>query len=401
VAFIPNYNPDGNDQIDRKHRPDQAGPVEGVGVRHQGMGLDLNRDFVKVEAPETQALIRTVRALDAALVTDLHTTNGSFHGFDLTYAGPLHPATDPGILDFVRRDFLPAFQERMRARGFETFDYGNWVDEKDPAKGWETFEARPRFGNSYFGLRNRLTLLSEAYSHDPFEKRIRATHALVSESLALVAEREEKIRRVLATADQNVPKATSALPTNARLVQTESRRAIPVGGIREEKDPVTGLVRQWDTDVSTPVPMPVFAWFEGTVPRYVPAGWIVPRPSNELRRVLEIHGFEVVTLDADRRAEIEAFRIKSRKAHKPAFQGHELKSFEGAWEGSGVGVLAETIQSGAVFVRSDQPLGRLAFVLFQPESDDGLGTWDLLGFDGDLESGARFDAVRLVRWAAR
>ena len=202
VAFVPNYNPDGNDEIDRgTGRPGRAGRRRRSAP--QRVGLDLNRDYVKVEAPETEALIRTVRALDAVLVVDLHTTDGSFHGFDLTYAGPLHPATDPAILDFERKIFLPEFQQRMRRQGFETFDYGNWVEDDRPASGWASFEARPRFGNSYFGLRNRMTLLSEAYSHDPFEKRIRSTHALIEESLRLVAEQESAIRTLVAEADKN------------------------------------------------------------------------------------------------------------------------------------------------------------------------------------------------------
>jgi Zinc carboxypeptidase len=403
VAFVPNYNPDGNDQIDRKNRPDQAGPVEGVGVRHQGMDLDLNRDYLKVEAPETEALIRTVNALDACLVTDLHTTNGSFHGYDLTYAGPLHPGTDPGILEFERKEFLPELQKRMRGDGFETFDYGNWVDEKDPSKGWESFEARPRFGNSYFGLCNRLTLLSEAYSHDPFEKRIRSTYALVRRSLELVAERDAAIRRTLEAAARfsgKGPDGTAlALPTRAKLVQTEASRMVPVGGVRDEKDPVTGLVRQWDDDVSAPVAMPVFAWFEGVRPRPVPAGWIVKAPSEKLRRVLDVHGLAAATVDRDRRAKVESFRIKSVRARKPAFQGHELKSFEGAWaEVAAPAGTVETIPKGSVYIRADQPLGRLAFALFEPESDDGLGTWDLLGAEGDEGGVRRFEAIHLLQW---
>jgi hypothetical protein len=31
-----------------------------------------------------------------------------------------------------------------------------------------------------------------------------------------------------------------------------------------------------------------------------------------------------------------------------------------------------------LIVPTTQPLGRLAFYLLDPESDDGLGTWDLL-----------------------
>ena len=207
--------------------PTRQGPVEGVGVRHNGGGLDLNRDYVKVEAPETEALIRTVRAIDAALVVDLHTTNGSFHGFDLTYAGPLHPATDPGSSGSTRDDFLPELQDRMRRAGFETFDYGNWVDESRPAAGWETFEARPRFGNSYFGLCNRLTLLSEAYSHDPFEKRIRATHALVREALELFADREAPIRKELAEAEARTAEAVLVRSDAADRGEARADRAEP------------------------------------------------------------------------------------------------------------------------------------------------------------------------------
>ncbi len=57
VVVVPDYNPDGNDAIDRKNRADQNGPVEGVGQRANGQGFDLNRDFVKAEAPETRGLL--------------------------------------------------------------------------------------------------------------------------------------------------------------------------------------------------------------------------------------------------------------------------------------------------------------------------------------------------------
>jgi hypothetical protein len=399
VAFIPDYNPDGNDRIDRRNRHDQAGPVEGVGLRHNGQDLDLNRDYVKVEAPETEALIRAVRALDAALVVDCHTTNGSFHGFDLTYAGPLHPATDPGILDFQRKTFLPGLQERMRARhGFETFDYGNWVDENDPSKGWATFECVPRFGNSYFGLRNRMTLLSEAYSHEPFEKRIRSTHALVQEALGLVAEHDATIRKVIADADALglalLADRPATPPLQGRLVRTEASRPIPVGGVREEKDPVTGLVRQWDTDVSKPVPMPVFAWFEGERLPFDGQGWIVRAPSERLLRLIEIHGFEHVRIDRDRLFHGFTFEARTEVA-KRSFQGHKLRTITGKW--TGTRALAPSnplpVPRGSVYVPAAQPLGRLAFVLFDPRSEDGFGTWGLL----DVTDGV-FDAIGFDGW---
>ena len=56
LVILPNYNPDGNDRIGPDHRPGQVGP-EIMGVRENAQQLDLNRDFMKLEAPETQALI--------------------------------------------------------------------------------------------------------------------------------------------------------------------------------------------------------------------------------------------------------------------------------------------------------------------------------------------------------
>ena len=184
LLFVPNLNPDGNDAIDRSNRPDQNGPVEGVGQRANGQGLDLNRDYMKLASPEIRGLVAAVRAIDAALVVDLHTTDGSFHGYELTYAAPLHPATDPALLRFGQAEFLPALRDAMQERGFATYDYGDFADARSPEKGWWTFDCRPRFGTNYFGLQNRLTLLSEAYSHEPFAVRIAATREFVLASPA-------------------------------------------------------------------------------------------------------------------------------------------------------------------------------------------------------------------------
>ena len=86
--FVPVYNVDGNERLSPDHRPEQNGP-DLVGQRPNAQGLDLNRDFVKAEAPETQALLALFRRLDPHLFFDLHTTDGSWHGYDLTYAPSL------------------------------------------------------------------------------------------------------------------------------------------------------------------------------------------------------------------------------------------------------------------------------------------------------------------------
>jgi hypothetical protein len=49
------------------------------------------------------------------VVVDLHTTNGSFHAYHLTYSPPLHPNTPPAIDSFLRNEWLPEVTARIRA----------------------------------------------------------------------------------------------------------------------------------------------------------------------------------------------------------------------------------------------------------------------------------------------
>ncbi|MEO8198875.1 MAG: M14 family zinc carboxypeptidase, partial [Gemmatimonadota bacterium] len=130
VLVIPIYNADGNDHFapGDRNRPGQNGPAI-VGERANGQGLDLNRDYVKMEAPETRGSLELINAWDPDFFIDLHTTNGSYHGYLLTYSPGLNP-NSPAANDFVRDRFLPAIRLRMRQRHKqETFWYGNFRNQ--------------------------------------------------------------------------------------------------------------------------------------------------------------------------------------------------------------------------------------------------------------------------------
>jgi hypothetical protein len=116
----------------------------------------------------------------------------------------------------------------MARRGYSTFDYGNWRDASDPARGWETFEPHPRFGTSYFGSCNRFTILSEAYSHEPFERRIAATRAF-ARRMPLVDRRgtRRKLSRPVARRRASRPGLGGMeLPTGATFARTHEAEPI-------------------------------------------------------------------------------------------------------------------------------------------------------------------------------
>ena len=96
LVIAPNFNPDGNDKFG-EWRKTQNGPKE-VGTRANASGFDLNRDFVKLETPETRAVVGLLNTWKPVMVIDCHTTNGSYHRYTLTYDGPRMPACDPPLI---------------------------------------------------------------------------------------------------------------------------------------------------------------------------------------------------------------------------------------------------------------------------------------------------------------
>jgi len=128
LIAVPIYNADGNERFASQavNRTEQNGP-ELVGIRANAQRLDLNRDYVKAEAPETRASLAMFNTWDPDVFVDLHTTDGSFHGYALTSSPSLSPAAVFGGV-YARDSLLPVLRQRMRARhGLEVFDYGNFV----------------------------------------------------------------------------------------------------------------------------------------------------------------------------------------------------------------------------------------------------------------------------------
>ena len=193
ILFVPIYNADGNDAFGPLdiNRGEQVGP-ELVGLRANGQGYDLNRDYVKQEAPETRASLAFVATWDPDLFMDLHTTDGSYHGYALTWSPGLNSNRTP-TNSWVQDTVLEQVRKRLRERDHvETYLYGNF--RGNPPTGWDTYEGLPRYGTNLAGM-TRVSILSEAMSHDPFLRRIEATYDFVLETIRYLNENKAEMRR--------------------------------------------------------------------------------------------------------------------------------------------------------------------------------------------------------------
>src|SRR5438105_3718472 len=92
------------------------------------------------EAPETRAsLARVYTTWDPALMVDLHTTDGTLHGYQLTYAPPLDPNGPAGPTAYVRDRMLPTLRQTLQDKYREPiFDYGN-VETQQTPQSWDTY----------------------------------------------------------------------------------------------------------------------------------------------------------------------------------------------------------------------------------------------------------------------
>jgi hypothetical protein len=388
LLVAPIYNADGNERVTLTNRPHQLGPVGGMGQRPNAQGLDLNRDFMKLDSPEARSLVRLLTDYDPHVVVDLHTTNGTYHAYHLTYSPPLHPNTPRAIVEFLRGRLLPAATAAIKAQNkWDFFYYGNVPDADEPMpRGWYTFDHRPRFGNNYVGLRNRLAVLSEAFAYLDFETRIAVTRRFVEEILAIVYGAGEDIRAMADAADHEVL-AGQRLATRAMHARTGDIDVL-MGEVARERHPLTGEVVLRRLDVSRPERMPDFSTFEAAETERVPTAYVIPTDLDVVLDRLSAHGIRTRRLERDTSMTVNEFVIDASTAAERVFQGHRERTLTGQYRAA-----QRRVPAGSVLVPMDQPLGRLAFTLLEPRSDDGFVAWGLV--DSALE-GARVFPVLSV-----
>lgn len=415
VLMAPIYNADGNERVSPEHRTAQNGPVEGVGTRENSKGLDLNRDYMKLESAEARALVGLMNRWDPHLVIDLHTTNGSYHGYHLTYSPSLNPNADGRLIGFARERLLPPVRDAMQKKhGFRTYTYGNFASERTLAREtaqidpqnpgdtiWRTFDHRPRFGNNYVGLRNRIAVLSEAYSYLDFRGRVKATEAYVEELLRASAAHALRILALTAQADRETRTMLDAEPgVEFTLTAASQPVEILVGGVEKKPNPRTGKDMLAMTDLAVPVRMKDYGSF--TVARRVPMprGWVLPKPhvdSGRLREALDrlrLHGVEVQDVTTAGEVTVERFVIDDVTRAPRAFQGHREARVKGRYVSARM-----SVQAGAYFVPASQKLARLAFYLLEAESDDGFVTWNVI--DDGLAPGETYPIYRVMQGMLR
>jgi murein tripeptide amidase MpaA len=399
LIAVPIYNADGNEKFgpQERNRGSQNGPAI-VGQRANGQGLDLNRDYIKLEAPETRGALALFNAWDPHVFVDLHTTDGSYHGYALTYAGPLNPAARLGA--FTREFVLPALRTRMQQRhGFATFDYGDFISDDTLSRGWATFGPQPRYGTNYYGLRGHISILSEAYSHDPFQRRVASTYAFVQEILSLIAENATTVRNLTSLASSHPSRGNgggepaASVPIRSEPIARPDFVEVVAEAIERLDDSTrteAGVPKgRRRTGRYTAVRMPVYDVFRPTLVAPPPIAYVLAPSDTQVVRILGLHGATIDSLTATLVAQAQTFVADSAIASPRPFQDHRELRVVGRWMSE-----RREIPARSYIIRTNQPLGSIIIYLLEPQSDDGLVTWNF--FDNAFRAGAAYPVMRVM-----
>src|SRR6185436_1402109 len=161
-------------------------------------------------------------------------------------------------------------------------------DEPDAVTGWRSFDHRPRFGNNYVGLRNRIAILSEAYSYLDFKGRIDVTENFVEEIYKNVAANAKLIMTLTAQADRAFTAPASARPVelgvDISISSSTDKVEILVGDVTKVPNEKSGRDMNAMAPMALPVQMREYVTFAATRTLPMPKGWVIPKNSADSPR---------------------------------------------------------------------------------------------------------------------
>jgi dipeptidyl-peptidase 4 len=344
IIVVPQINPDGFSA--------QPNPTRG-----NTWGIDLNRDYMKLEQPEIAGYVQNIILKWAPhLFIDGH--NGGSFPYNLNYQCASHNAPDPRITETCDKEIFPAINRRLEAEGFKS-----WYYQRGNATQWNVGGSEPRIGRNYGAFANSVAILFESPGQ-PMETGVKSGllgYKAVAEWSRANADKLKEVvhrarRETVAKGEKPGDNVALAVRYEAEdapvdyLIgegQGENRRIVEVKGARLMKKPVTTLER----------------------PR--PYAYVLPREATRAVELLRQHNITVETLRAPTELTVAAYTVAD-VTHAPQYN-HAATTAIKVGE---VQNIQRTFPAGTYVVRTAQMQGRVAVHLLEPETTDNVIYWN-------------------------
>ena len=382
IVFIPIFNVDGHERFGPFNRINQNGPKE-MGWRTTANNLNLNRDFLKADAPEMQAWLHMFNHWMPDFFIDCHTTDGADYQYVLTYLMEIYGDMDDGLTNWSKNTFIQQMQTHLNDGGYPVFPYVGFRNWHDPRSGLITEVAPPMLSQGYTALRNRPGLLIETHMLKPYQQRVEGTYECILTTLEILNKESQNLQTLIRKADQFV--GSESFVNTPFPLQFETRKddSTMVDFLGVEYDAVKSDLSGGDWFKYSKIPMtlhiPYFASTQPVKTVKLPYAYIVPAEWTSVIERLKIHGIKLTELTREETLKVKTCRFKNPKWQQLPYEGHHTMSnieYDEIEE-------TRSFPAGSVVVEVMQQAGRIIPHILEPKGNGSFVYWGF--FDAVFE----------------
>ncbi len=374
ILFIPIYSVDGHENWSPYNRINQNGPDE-MGFRANATNLNLNRDYMKADAPETRAWLRLWNQWRPDLFIDCHVTDGADFQYNVTYEYAHFQEISPAIKAWMDEHFDGVVVPKVEKEGNLLTHYVEFAG-REVTGGIETFIATPRFATGYTPLRNRAGLLIETHVYKPYRSRVRGTYDLLRHTIEEAGRAKASLIVANITADtQTVERGKTydqkrQFPLTLDVTNKSTPFAFKGIEYKIEDSQLSGGKRI--VYGSAPLNITIPRFDEGKVVASVapPLYYIVPPQYKDVIEVLMLHGVKFTLLAKATEFEVESYKLTEPKWAANSFENRVTLSCKQTPIKE-----TRTFAAGSVLIPMTQEAANVAIHLLEPAGPDSFVYW--------------------------
>lgn len=384
VIFIPIYNADGHERFGPYNRINQNGPEE-MGWRTQARNLNLNRDYLKADAPETRALLRLINEWLPDFFVDNHVTDGADYQYDTTYSLDTGPDVFPATAEWQLNVLEPYLQKSVTDAGHVIGPMGNtWmIEDGSPEKGFTMFSDTPRYSTGYFILQNRPAMLVEMHMLKDYKTRVTGNYEIMRALLEVLNRDGAKLVDMNQAADAaTIAAASHPAPFPLQLAASAETEPFLYRGYQavHAPSPISGTDAVSYTHEPLNITAPRHAKLAVKLAIVPPRAYIVPAQWTPVIDVLQAHGLKLQRTTRAWTSDFDTYRCKPPKWQERSFEGRQIVAGAGEFSMHS-GQLCTPVHGrlsfppGSVVVPLDQRAAKVAIHWLEPDAPDSAVTW--------------------------
>jgi hypothetical protein len=377
LLIVPIFNVDGHERTGKYNRINQNGPEE-MGWRTTAQNLNLNRDWMKADAPEMRAMLKLYSEWLPDFIIDTHATDGADYQYTVTYSVEKFSNIYSGTSNWLKDKFIPSLENGVKEKGFLVHRYiylKKWREGLDG--GIIDWASTPRFSTGYAALQNRPGMLIETHMMKPYKERVYSTKAMLETVIEIVNTNATELIDLNLEADiksaENLFEQKKYLPVSFE--ESDKYNLIDLKGYEYYWEPsqISGSDKLVYSDVKNDFNIKFYNDIVPIDSVQLPKAYLIPKECRNVVDVLKTHGIQVSPLEVDTLIEVAKYHFKTVKFDTTSYEGRQRVNFE-------YDLIREkrNVPSGTFYISTNQRTIRVIANLLEPKSGDSFIRWGFM-----------------------